>query len=293
MLITIIEKEISSIQSSVYALKNAGYEVEVFNCINQALNETHGDMILLSTLYTHNEIEKFVTRFHDKTILLLVNHKTNESLTIPLNLGAKDYVMKPINSEFLIKKIQHFEAFASLQKKHDSYKNYHEYILKEVNVEEYIDRLSIPLIIVTNNIAFIDQLILAYANLKKVNMVYVPLGTQNWRDKIKKSSESDTLYLSGLETLGIKHQNILFELIKHRKFIISSFISVSRPYRTVEIVTKEMSLRADDILNITDYAIMIIKSLQYKYPDVKIAERLGCSRKKVASLRKRFNLVKE
>jgi len=293
MLITIIEKEISFTQTSIDALENLGYEVEVFTCIHKAINETHGDILLLSTVFTPIEIEKFIKKFHDKTILLLVNHRTNELLNIPLKLGANDYLMKPIDVQLLIKKIQHFEAFESLQKKHNSYKNYHEYILKDINVEEYIDMICTPLIIVTNNIGFIDQLILAYANLNKVNLIYVPLDSQNWKEKIKKSSEFDTIYLSGLETLGLKHQNILFGLIKNRKFIISSFISVSRPYKTVEIVTKEMSVRADDILSISDYAIMIIKSLQFKYPDVKIAQKLGYSRKKVASLRKRFNLVKE
>ena len=292
MLITIIEKEVLSNQSTINELKKSGYEIELFDCINTATKKSNGDMYLLSTVFSSMEIQKFMNEFKDKTILLLVNHKSNESLTIPLSLGAKDYFMKPVNVEVLIHKVKHYEMFDGLKKKHRLYKNYHDYILKDVNVTQYINMIEFPMIVVTNNIGFIDQLILAYGNLKKINMVYISFTDPNWINKINMSSSYDNFYLSGLENLGIKDQNILFKLLEDRMFIISSFISVSRPYKTVEIITQDMSIREDGILSISDYALMIIKSLQFKYPDVKIAEKLGYSRKKVASLRNKFNLLR-
>ena len=148
--------------------------------------------------------------FQNKPILLLVNHKSNESLTIALTLGAKDYLMKPVNVDILVHKVKHYEAYDALEKKHALYKNYHEYILKDVDVSEHINEISFPMIIVTNNVGFIDQLILAYANLEKINIVYIPLNDPSWMKKIKKSSSYDKLYLSGLEALDKKNQNILF-----------------------------------------------------------------------------------
>ncbi len=293
MVITIIEKEILSNQSSIYTLKKAGYEVELFDCINMAMRESSGDMYLLSTVFSPMEIESFILKFQNKPILLLVNHKSSESLTIPLTLGAKDYLMKPVDVDILVHKVKHYEMYDALEKKHALYKNYHEYILKDVNVSEYIDEISFPMIIVTNNVGFIDQLVLAYANLEKINIVYIPLNDPNWMEKIKTSSSYDKLYISGLETLGIKQQNILFKLLENRMFIISSFISVNKPYKTVEIVTKNMSVQEDGILSISAYALMIIESLQFKYPDVKIAEKLGYSRKKISSLRNKFKLFKD
>lgn len=292
MRISIIEKEVLSNQSSITGLENAGYEIELFNCINTAINNSCADMYLLSTVFSSHEIEKFMNKFKDKTILLLLNHKSNESLTIPLALGAKDYFMKPVNVEVLLHKVKHYEMYDGIKKQHSLYKNYHDYILKDVNVAQYINMIEFPMIVVTNNIGFIDQIILAYANFKKINMVYIPLSDKDWINKINMSSSSDKLYLSGLETLGIKDQNILFNLLKNRMFIVSSFTSVSSEYKTVEIITKEMSIREDGILSISDYALMIIKSLQFKYPDVKIAEKLGYSRKKIASLRNKFNLLR-
>lgn len=292
MVITIIEKEILSNQSSIYTLKKAGYEVELFDCIKMAMRESSGDMYLLSTVYSPMEIENFILEFQNKPIILLVNHKSSESLTIPLTLGAKDYLMKPVNVDVLVHKVKHYESYNALEKKHALYKNYHEYILKDVNVSEYIDDISFPMIIVTNNVGFIDQLVLAYANLEKINIVYIPLNDPNWMKKIKTSSSYDKLYISGLESLGIKQQNILFKLLENRMFIISSFVSVNKPYKTVEIVTKNMSVQEDGILSISAYALMIIESLQFKYPDVKIAEKLGYSRKKISSLRNKFKLYK-
>lgn len=293
MVITIIEKEVLSNQSSIYKLKQSGYEVELFDCINMAMIESTGDMYLLSTVFSPMEIQNFIIKFKNKTILLLVNHKGNESLNTALSLGAKDYLMKPVDVDILTHKVKHYEMYDVLEKKHALYKNFHEYILKDINVAKYIDNISFPMIVVTNNVGFIDQLVLAYANLKKINIVYITLNDPDWMMKIKKSSNYDKLYISGLEILSIKNQNLLFKMLENRMFIISSFISVSKPYKTVEIVTRNMSVQEDGILSISDYSLMIIESLQFKYPDVKIAEKLGYSRKKIASLRNKFNLFKE
>ena len=293
MVVTIIEKEILSNQRSIYLLKKSGYEVELFDCIDMAMRESTGDIYLLSTGFTSEKIQNFIIKYQNQTIILLVNHKTHESVNIPLILGAKDYLIKPVNEDILLHKIKHYEMYDMLEKKHALYKNFHEYILKDVDLEQHINKITFPMIIVTNNVGFIDQLVLAYANVNKIEIVYIPLQSPHWMQKIKKCNSYEKLYISGLESLSIKSQNILFKILEERKFILSTFISVNKPYKTVEIVTKEITVQEDGILSITDYALMTIKSLQYKYPDVKIAEKLGYSRKKIASLRNKFNLRKQ
>ena len=292
MVITIIEKEVLSNQNTIYVLKKSGYEVELFDCIHMAMRDSTGDIYLLSTMYAPLEIQNFIFKFQNKTVLLLASHNNNDSINIPLSLGAKDYLMKPVNEDVLLHKVEHYANFDALKNRHSLYKNYHEYILKDVDVSQYVDKISFPMIIITNNIGFIDQLVLAYANQKKLSIVYIPLNSPDWKKKIIQSSSYDHLYLSGLEALSIKNQNILFKILENRSFIVSSFVSVSKPYKTEEIVTKNMSVQEDGILSITDYALLTIKSLQFKYPDVRIAEKLGYSRKKIASLRNKFNLHK-
>ena len=293
MVITIIEKEVLSNQNSIYTLKKSGYEVELFDCINMAMKDSTGDIYLLSAGFSSSNIQDFIIKFQNKPILLLVNHTSSESLKTLLSLGAKDYLMKPVNVDILVHKVKHYAMYDALEKKHALYKNYHEYILKDVHVEQYINEITFPMIIVTNNVGFIDQLVLAYANLKKINIVYIPLNDPNWMVKIEESSSYEKLYISGLETLTIRNQNILFKMLESRMFIVSSFISVKKAYKTVKIVTKNMSIEEDGILSVSDYALMIIKSLQFKYTDVEIAEKLGYSRKRIASLRSKFNLFKE
>lgn len=293
MVITIIEKEVLSNQSIIHTLKKLGYTVELFDCIKMAIKESSGDMYLLSTLFSPIEIQNIIITFQNKPILLLLNHKNNELLNTALSLGAKDYLMKPVNIDILVHKLKHYEMYDALEKKHTLYKNYHEYILKDVNVSLYMNEISFPMMIITNNVGFIDQVVLAYANLKKIDIVYISLSDPNWMTKITTSSNYEKLYLSGLESLGIKDQNILFKLLENRMFIISSFVSKNTQYKTIEITTNELSVQEDGILSISDYEFMTIKSLQFKYPDVKIAEKLGYSRKKIASLRNKFNLFRE
>jgi CheY-like chemotaxis protein len=293
MRICIVEKEKLLIINIQEHLIRQGYSVEYFSTTHQAIEESTAEIFLFSTVFSPGEIKKFMKKFEEKTILLLVNHKSNETLTVPLALGANDYFMKPVILDVLDNKIKHFESYEILKKNHSLYANYHKYLLKDVDIEKYINMISFPMIIVTNNIGFLDQLVLEYANLKQIDMVYVSLSSKNWKAKVKSCNTDDTLYLSGLETLGAKDSNILFEMLKNKSFVVSSFMSVDRPYRTVEIITKETSVGEDEILSIADYSLMVLKSMQYRFPDVKIAEKLGYSRKKVASLRKKYNVVKE
>jgi hypothetical protein len=238
-------------------------------------------------------IKVFMTKFKHKSILLLVSHKSNETLTKPIELGAKDYIMKPVSMDILIKKIEHYQEFENLKFQHALHKEYHNYVLKDIDLEQYIDKIGFPMIIITNNVVYIDQLVLAYAKKKNMDVVFISLNTKNWRDKIRFSNSDEPLYLSGLESLNVKERNSLFDKLEGRQFIISSFTSVNKPYETIEIAVQSTSLYKNEILTISGYALMVIRSLQHKMSDIAISEKLGYTRKKVASLRKKHELYKE
>lgn len=293
MIITIIEKEILLANNISDKLKKLGYETEVFDCINKATDCSRGDVYLLSTVFSMCSMKVFIQKFQHKSILLLVSHKSNETLTEPIELGAKDYMMKPVSMDILIKKIEHYQEFETLKFKQALYREYHDYVLKDIEVEVYMDQIRFPMIIITNNIVHIDQLVLAYAKRKNINIVFISLNTKNWRDKIHLSDKDQPIYLSGLEALNIKERNSLFDKLKDRKFIVSSFTSVNKPYETIEIVVQSTSLYKNEILSISGYALMVIKSLQHRMSDIAISEKLGYTRKKVASLRKKYELFKD
>ena len=293
MIITIIEKEILLANDISGKLRKQGYETEVFDCITKATTLSKGDVYLLSTVFSMQSIKVFMTKFQHKSILLLVSHKSNETLTKPIELGAKDYIMKPVSMDILIKKIEHYQEFENLKFQHALYREYHNYVLKAIDLEQYIDKIGFPMIIITNNVVYIDQLVLAYAKKKNMDVVFISLNTKNWRDKIRFSNSDQPLYLSGLESLNVKERNSLFDKLEGRQFIISSFISVNKPYETIEIAVQSTSLYKNEILTISGYALMVIRSLQHKMSDIAISEKLGYTRKKVASLRKKHELFKE
>lgn len=293
MIITIIEKEILLANDISDKLRKSGYQTEVFECIDKAASDSTGDVYLLSTVYPMSSTKAFLRKFKEKSVLLLVSHKSNETLTEPIKMGAKDYIMKPVSMDILVKKIEHYQEFEKLKFKNALYGKYHDYILKNIALEEYIQKISFPMIITTNNIAYTDQLVLAYGKRKDISITFISLSTKGWRDKLQSSPIDQPLYLSGLESLNLKERNNLFDKLEGRKFIVSSFISVNKPYKTMEVVVQSTSLYKNEILPISGYALMVIKSLQYKMSDIAISEKLGYTRKKVASLRKKYDLFKD
>ena len=292
MIITIIDKEILLANDISDKLKNLGYKTEVFDCVMKATDLSTGDIFLLSTSFTLNSIQVFIEKFKHKSILLLVSHKSNETLIKPIELGAKDYMMKPVNMDILSKKIEHYQEFEDLKFKQALYRKYHEYVLKDIELEIYIDQIRFPMIIITNNIVYIDQFILPNGKRKNLNIIFVSLNSKNWRDKIHSTNKDQPLYLSGLESLNVKQRNSLFNQLEGRKFIISSFTSVNKPYESIEIAIERRSLHENDILPISSYALMVIKSLQHRMSDIAISEKLGYTRKKVATLRKKYEVFK-
>ena len=293
MIITIIEKEILLANDISEKLKRSGYQTEVFECIKKASRESKGEVYLLSTVFSMNSTKAFIQKFRQKPILLLVSHKSSETLTEPMNLGAKDHLMKPVSIDILVKKIEHYQEFEKLKFKNTLYGRYHDYVLKDIPFEAYINQISFPMIITTNNIVYIDQLILAYAKRKNTDIAFISLYTKNWRDQIHIIHQDQPFYLSGLESLNVKERNSLFDKLEGRKFIVSSFVKVNKPYKTMDVVVQSSSLCKNEILSISGYALMVIKSLQYKMSDIAISEKLGYTRKKVASLRKKYDLFKD
>jgi len=293
LVITIIEKEILLANDISEKLKMSGYETEVFDCVNKASKSSTGDVYILSTVFSMSSTKAFIQKFKQKSILLLVSHKSNETLTEPIKLGAKDYILKPVSMDILVKKIEHYQEFEKLKFKNALYGKYHDYVLKDIALEEYINKIKFPMVITTNNIAYTDQLVLAYGKRKDINITFISLNTKGWRDKVHGAHIDQPLYLSGLESLNVKERNSLFDKLEGRKFIVSSFISVNKPYETMEVIVQSTSLYKNEILPISGYALMVIKSLQYKMSDIAISEKLGYTRKKVASLRKKYELFKD
>ncbi|KIM05892.1 MAG: chemotaxis protein CheY [Sulfurovum sp. FS06-10] len=293
MKITIIENELYLAQSISTKLNQAGYETEVYSSIKEAMGKSTGDAYLLSTNLPGQSFNPLITKYKDKIIILMVSYINNDTVSAPLKLGANDYIVKPFMIEELQRKIEHYREYQTLRKYKNLYKEYNEYLLQDIQTDDDIDKISTPLVILTNYVKLIDKLAFEYAKLKDRVLIFVPLNSKEWKTKIENANPKHILYISDLQTLKKTEREQLFELLKHREFIISTTSEVETPYKSIEINTDNKLYDQNEILTIDDYVKFIVNNFQYQFPDTELSKKLGISRKSLWEKRKKYGIFKK
>jgi DNA-binding response OmpR family regulator len=293
MKITIIENELYLAQSISTKLNQAGYETEVYSSIKEAMEKSTGDAYLLSTNLPGQSFNPLITKYKDKIIILMVSYINNDTVSAPLKLGANDYIVKPFMIEELQRKIEHYREYQTLRKYKNLYKEYNEYLLQDIQTDDDIDKISTPLVILTNYVKLIDKLAFEYAKLKDRVLIFVPLNSKEWKTKIENANPKHILYISDLQTLKKTEREQLFELLKHREFIISTTSEVETPYKSIEINTDNKLYDQNEILTIDDYVKFIVNNFQYQFPDTELSKKLGISRKSLWEKRKKYGIFKK
>lgn len=293
MKITIIENELYLAQSISTKLNHAGYETEVYSSIKEAITTSSGDAYLLSTNLPGQNFNSLITKYKEKIIILMVSYINNDTVAAPLKLGANDYIVKPFMIEELQRKIEHYKEYQTLKKYKNLYKEYNEYLLQDISIDDDIDKLTTPLVILTNYIKLVDKLAFEYAKRKDRVLIFVPLNSKNWKNKIEKTNPKYVLYISDLQTLKKAERDQLFMLLKDREFIISTTSEVETPYTTIEINTDNKLYDQNEILTIDDYVKFIVNNFQYQYPDTELSKKLGISRKSLWEKRKKYGIFKK
>ena len=293
MKITIIENELYLAQSISAKLGQAGYETEVYSSIKEAMATSTGDAYLLSTNLPGQNFNSLITKYKEKIIILMVSYINNDTVAAPLKLGANDYIVKPFIIEELQRKIEHYKEYQTLKKYKNLYREYNEYLLQDINIENDIDKLSSPLVILTNYVKLVDKLAFEYAKIKDRVLVFVPLSTKEWKNKIEKANVKHLLYISDLQTLKKAEREQLFDILEGRDFIISTTSDIETPYKTIEINTDNKLYDQNEILTIDDYVKFIVNNFQYQYPDTELSKKLGISRKSLWEKRKKYGIFKK
>ncbi len=293
MKITIIENELYLAQSISAKLGQAGYETEVYSSIKEAMATSTGDAYLLSTNLPGQNFNSLITKFKEKIIILMVSYINNDTVAAPLKLGANDYIVKPFIIEELKRKIEHYKEYQTLKKYKNLYKEYHEYLLQDINIENDIDKVTSPLVILTNYIKLVDKLAFTYAKNKDRVLVFVPLSSKDWKSKIEKANKKHLLYISDLQTLKKAEREQLFDILEGRDFIISTTSDIETPYKQIEINTDNKLYDQNEILTIDDYVKFIVNNFQYQYPDTELSKKLGISRKSLWEKRKKYGIFKK
>jgi len=293
MKITIIENELYLAQSISAKLGQAGYETEVYSSIKEAMATSTGDAYLLSTNLPGQNFNSLITKYKEKIIILMVSYINNDTVAAPLKLGANDYIVKPFIIEELQRKIEHYKEYQTLKKYKNLYREYNEYLLQDIKIDNDIDKLSSPLVVLTNYVKLVDKLAFEYAKIKDRVLVFVPLSSKDWKSKIEKANVKHLLYISDLQTLKKAEREQLFDILEGRDFIISTTSDIETPYKTIEINTDNKLYDQNEILTIDDYVKFIVNNFQYQYPDTELSKKLGISRKSLWEKRKKYGIFKK
>jgi len=292
MKIIIVENELYLAQSISAKLGEKGFVVETFSSIKEALH-SNGDVYLISTNLPGQNCYPLITEFKDKIIILMVSYINNDTVSKPIELGARDYIVKPFMIEELIRKIEHYQEYQELKQQNILYNEYTNNLLRDISVDFNISKLVLPTVIFTNYPKLIDKIVFSYVEKARRVLTFIPLTDKNWKDKIKLASRDSILYISDLQILKKSEREQLFVIVEDLEFIISTTSKIETPFDTIEIKTESKLYDQNEILTIDDYVKFIVNSFQYKFPDTELSKKLGISRKSLWEKRKKYGIFKK
>ena len=290
MKIIIVENELYLAQSIASKLNEAGFETEIFSSVKEAMN-TNGDVYLLSTNLPGQNTGPLITKFKEKIIILMVSYINNDTVSEPLRLGAKDYIVKPFMIEELVRKIDHFQEYQQLKQRINLYEEYIENFLREITIEEDIE-LTTPVVIETNYQRLVDKVVFQHAKEKNKSLTFIPLSDKKWKEKIEGSDANALLYITEVHTLKKAEKEQLLGMLGDYDFILSCTSALESNFNTITLNTDSKLYDQNEILTIDDYVKFIVNSFQYKFPDTELSKKLGISRKSLWEKRKKYGLFK-
>lgn len=292
MKIIIVENELYLAQSIASKLGENGFDTEIFSSIKEAM-KSNGDVYLLSSNIPGQDTSPLIKAFKDKIIILMVNYINNDTVSYPLKLGAKDYIVKPFMIEELIRKIEHYQEYQQLKKRTELYQEYMDNLLSAITTENYVEQLCTPLVIQTNYQRLVDKVVFEYSKNENKLLTFVPLTEKTWKTKISSSPSSSILYVTEIHTLKKSDKEQLLELLKPYQFILCSTGELECEFETITLNTDSKLYDQNEILTIDDYVKFIVNEFQYKFPDTELSKKLGISRKSLWEKRKKYGLFKK
>ncbi len=292
MKIVIVENELYLAQSISAKLHENGYEVEIYSSIKEAMKSS-GDVYLLSTTLPGQSPSPLIKKFKEKIIILMVSYINNDTVSIPLQQGARDYIVKPFMIEELQRKIEHYREYQELKQQNQLFTDYTENLLKEITIDIPIEKISTPTVILTNYPRLVDKVVFAYVKFHNRPLSFISLTDKQWKDQISTASPNSLLYISELQVLKKVERDQLFKLIEEFDFILSTTTEFTTPFDMIELKTESKLYDQNEILTIDDYVKYIVNSFQYKFPDTELSKKLGISRKSLWEKRKKYGIFKK
>lgn len=293
MNILIVENEIYLAQKVVSRLLDDGHSCDFVEMPNDNLTKDY-DMVLLSTSLPSELVKKTIHKFKDAIIILLVSYISDETVTEPINEGAKDYIMKPFIMDELVRKIYHFRECRQMRQQLATLKTYVQFLLEEIDTEGVNLTHSLPALVETNSQRCTDKLAFEISESLKLPIKFIACTSPTWQKELQNLSNKEFGYLTDFHVLKKSAKESVYSQIEHRNCLLSSLEKENDfPYTKIEFLRPDMVMLNNNIMTINDYVKMMVLSYQNKYPDTELSKKLGISRKSLWEKRKKLNIEKK
>lgn len=295
MNILIIENEIYLAQKIVSRLLDDGHSCDYIESVNIDNLTKDYDTILLSTSLPANVCRSVIKKFAPESIiLLLVSYISDETVTEPIKLGAKDYIMKPFLMDELVRKIYHFKECRTMRRELQVLRDYFEFSMSEIDTSEVLLPPSFPILIETNTQNYADKLVFELSNKLDMSITFISLSSNSWQKDFANASEKAIIYLTDFHILKRNIKEQLLKQIVDKNCVICTLETEDEfPYRKIVFNNENKILENAQIMTINDYVKLMVTTYQNKYPDTELSKRLGISRKSLWEKRKKLDIEKK
>ena len=294
MKILIIENEIYLAQSIATKLGELGHICEMCTSTKDAIKGSSYDVVLLSTNINGQDFTPVIKAFKKSIIILMVSYISNDTVSKPLSLGAKDYILKPFMIEELIRKINHYQEFEKLKSRNDAYEKYLTHSFSSVPQNKALGNVELPLFISSNFQKYSDAFAFEYAKNQDMPIHFLSLNDMSSMNEIALLPQNCIIYIIDFQVLKKNERKTFCSLIKDKNIIVTSSEKIEDVEHPIfEIKSENNVFDKNEILPIEDYVKFIILNYQSKYPDTELSKKLGISRKSLWEKRKKYDIIKK
>ena len=221
MNILIIENEIYLAQSISARLLELEHNCDICISIDEDNKDIDYDIVLLSTNINGQDFSSVIKKYENAIILLMVSYVSNHTVSMPLDLGAMDYLIKPFMIDDLIKKIDHYVDYKIQKQKLDTYEKYLSSTFQKTKITFETDETEFPLFVFSNSQKDSDNFAFKYAFKNKLLLDFLIVSDKKMPQSLD-VQENSLMYIKGFESLKDENKNLLFELIKDKNVIIQN-----------------------------------------------------------------------
>ena len=294
MKILIIENEIYLAQSIATKLGELGHNCEMCTSTKDAIKGSSYDVVLLSTNINGQDFNPVIETFKKSIIILMVSYISNDTVSKPLEAGAKDYILKPFMIEELIRKINHYQEYEKLKSRNAAYEKYLTHSFSSIAPQQQDAEIELPLFVASSFQKYSDAFAFEYARNKNLPIHFLTLSDSKTMNELASLPQNTIVYIIDYQVLKKSERKVFCDIIKDKKIIVTSNDKIEDVgYPVLEIKSGNNVFDKGEILPIEDYVKFIILNYQNKYPDTELSKKLGISRKSLWEKRKKYDIIKK